>query len=135
MSDGCGQNMSESLGWFDPGSRSWRTSQVSLLADSMTSLQVWPRSGMTRNGMLFQHVRWVRHTCDVECSLLPTPQASDHRDRGSLAVMERRIRIGKQVMLSMLFERAPCPSCVERIMGFPRGWTDLEASETPSSRR
>lgn len=130
MIAGSGLSSRESLGWFDRATSSWKTSQASLFEDSGTFRAGWPTSGMTRSGQLYPRAPWVRHTCDGECSLLPTPQASDHRDRGSLAVMERRIRIGKQVMLSMLFERAPCPSCVERIMGFPPGWSALELSET-----
>lgn len=61
-------------------------------------------------------------------NLLPTPNASDHRDRGNVShpSIRRRMRLGKQIGLSMLFEREPCPLCVEGMMGFPPGYTDLD---------
>jgi hypothetical protein len=53
--------------------------------------------------------------------------ASDNRDRGDTTnpSIQRRMRIGKQIGLSMLFKGAPCPSCVEAMMGWPAGWTAL----------
>ena len=61
----------------------------------------------------------------------PTPAAADHRDRGHMgtAVVQRRIRIGKQVGLSMAVSDKSGqlnPDWVELLMGWPKGWTSLE---------
>ena len=61
----------------------------------------------------------------------PTPQASDHRDRGNLSTpaIKRRQEKGKQLALSMSVSETSGqlnPQWVEWLMGFPPGWTDLE---------
>lgn len=56
---------------------------------------------------------------------LPTPNASDNRNRGSLGrtpSVTRRKHLGKQIGLSMLFDGMPCPSCVAAMMGYPSEW-------------
>lgn len=63
--------------------------------------------------------------------LWPTPQASDCRDRGNLSTpaIQRRVEIGKQVMLSMCVSSDNGrlnPDWVEWLMGWPIGWTDLK---------
>jgi hypothetical protein len=68
--------------------------------------------------------------------LWPTPNANDNRDRGNLSspCVQRRARIGKQLMLSQVVSDqsgALNPPWVEWLMGFPDGWTDLSSSETP----
>jgi len=60
----------------------------------------------------------------------PTPQASDHRDRGNLSnpSVQRRLKIGKQLSLSMVVSPTSGqlnPTWVEWLMGYPTGWTDL----------
>ena len=63
----------------------------------------------------------------------PTPNASDNRDRGNLSdpVVQRRIRIGKQIGLSTAVKPTQTggslnPTWVEWLMGWPLGWTDLK---------
>jgi hypothetical protein len=68
----------------------------------------------------------------------PTPQASDNRDRGNLSspVVQRRIKIGKQIMLSQSVDQNSGqlnPTWVEWLMGWPLGWTDLKPLETDKS--
>ena len=70
----------------------------------------------------------------------PTPNASDNRDRGNLSdpAIQRRIAKGKQIGLSMRVKERKGggtlnPTWVEWIMGYPSGWTDLNASATVSS--
>jgi len=73
----------------------------------------------------------------------PTPAASDNRDRSgpSAPNVQRRIRIGKQVSLSMSVEGRLNPSWVEALQGFPPGWTaltdgpPLQDHSTPGNRR
>ena len=65
----------------------------------------------------------------------PTPQASDNRDRGNMSnpSIQRRIAIGKQIMLSQSVDPtsgALNPTWVEWLMGWPLEWTDLKPLET-----
>ena len=62
----------------------------------------------------------------------PTPNASDNRDRGNLSdpAVQRRIAMGKQVGLTMAVKEQKGggslnPTWVEWLMGYPKGWTDL----------
>ena len=67
--------------------------------------------------------------------LWPTPQASDYKNRGNLSSgsVRRRMEKRKQLNLSMVVSDTSGslnPTWVEWLMGFPAGWTDLEASAT-----
>jgi hypothetical protein len=64
----------------------------------------------------------------------PTPQASDNRDRGNMSnpSIQRRVAIGKQIMLSQSVDPTSGqlnPMWVEWLMGWPLGWTDLKPLE------
>ena len=64
----------------------------------------------------------------------PTPQASDNRDRGNMSnpSIQRRVAIGKQIMLSQSVDPNSGqlnPTWVEWLMGWPLGWTDLKPLE------
>lgn len=68
--------------------------------------------------------------------MFPTPQASDTKDRGnrSTPAIQRRIAKGKQINLSMTVSDVSGqlnPRFVEWLMGYPDGWTELKALETP----
>ena len=68
----------------------------------------------------------------------PTPQASDNRDRGNMSnsVVQRRIAIGKQILLSQSVDPTSGklnPTWVEWLMGWPLGWTDLKPLATDKS--
>lgn len=139
----CGQKWRGSLAKYDPDTRSWRTAQRSLIGGSDEFSETWPRWGTTVAGELYLLPMPARLICAKESGLLPTPNASDNRDRGSLAnpSVQRRIAIGKQIGLSMLFAKEPCPLCVEGMMGWPKNWTALKSSavlpqsETARSRQ
>jgi DNA (cytosine-5)-methyltransferase 1 len=89
---------------------------------------------MTQNGTAYRLPQLVRLTDAIGCSSLPTPQASDNRDRGCMedASVKRRIKMGKQIGLSTAVKEKRTsgtlnPTWVEWLMGFPLGWTDLNA--------
>jgi hypothetical protein len=68
----------------------------------------------------------------------PTPQASDNRDRGNMSnpSIQRRVAIGKQIMLSQSVDPTSGqlnPTWTEWLMGWPLGWTDLKPSEMDKS--
>jgi len=54
------------LASWDQTTLSWRTSQLSLLGDSMPFSERWPRSGMTLCGRAYRLVPWVRPTGETE---------------------------------------------------------------------
>ena len=69
----------------------------------------------------------------------PTPQASDNRDRGNMSnpSIQRRVAIGKQIMLSQSVHPTSGqlnPNWVEWLMGWPVGWSDLKPLEMDKFR-
>lgn len=63
--------------------------------------------------------------------ILPTPTARDWRDNGRSPAELRR----NSTTLATIANGSLNPTWVEWLMGFPLGWTDLKALETPSSRK
>ncbi len=98
----------------------------------------WPRSGMMRNGTVYQLEPLVSPMREIASGLLPTPTASDYI----------RIRFSREQTLKSDFgsnvnsvnywthQNLGCPqnaAITEKLMGYPKQWTnaDLERSETP----
>jgi len=131
---GSGLNFPVSLARFDRPSRSWKTWQRSLTTEWGEFLETWPASGMTRNGQLYPLAPLVRHTCDSECSLWPTPTASMD-GRGFGIPLHKGTGRYKQSTVSrvhdLVFEHGwrIHPNFTEALMGFPSGWTEIEPSE------
>jgi hypothetical protein len=123
-----GPSVRASFARFDPTTLSWRTRQRCLMDGWEKFSGTFPASGIMLNGKLFLRLPLVRHIFANASGLLPTPLASDNRDRGdcSMPSIQRRMTIGKQIGLSMLFKGTPCPSCVEGMMGLPRDYTRLD---------
>ena len=69
----CGSTWRGWLAKYDPDSCLWRTAQCSLLEDLNESLATLPRSGMTRNGLLWELPMLEQTTKGTESGLLPTP--------------------------------------------------------------
>jgi hypothetical protein len=99
--------------WPTPQSRDWKGS-----------------SGRSLKGM----------ECDLptKVKMWPTPQASDNRDRGNMSnpSIQRRVAIGKQIMLSQSVHPTSGnlnPPFPEWLMGWPLGWTDLKPLATDKS--
>ena len=96
MSVGSGPSSLESLAYYDPDTSSWRTFQACLL--SMTGVPsekfsgTFPRSGMTRSGMLFRRSRSVPHTFVTGSSLLPTPRAEKTTEENPETWLKRHER-------------------------------------------
>ena len=131
------------LARYDHDTSSWRIPPTSLLEAMGCGWDAfsgpWPRSGMMRSGMSYRLPPLVPRIAGNASGLLPTPLASDSRDRGNCLnpSIQRRMRIGKQIGLSMLFALGPCPSCVGAMMGFPDLWARMNAAPmaTPLSRK
>jgi hypothetical protein len=69
----CGNTWRGWLAKYDPNTCLWRTAQCSLLEDLNESLATLPRSGMTRNGLLWALPMLEQTTKETESGSLPTP--------------------------------------------------------------
>lgn len=156
----CGSTWRGWLAKYDPDTSSWKTAQCSFIEDSTESLETWPRSGMTRNGLLWELPTLERRTSATGSGLWPTPTVCGNYNRKgasktsgdglATAVMKRMwptpnagsSRWGgsmqewggsKNWVRKELPEMATGPlnpMWVEWLMGFPLGWTDLKPLET-----
>jgi hypothetical protein len=114
---------------YDRSTHSWKTHRCLWEEDLIGSSLTFPKSGMTSDGLCLEVMTSAVATTESDSGeWLPTPCASDNKDRGDMtnACIQRRQAIGKQIGLSMYFKGAPCPACVERIMGWITGWGDLK---------
>lgn len=77
---GSGRISRASFARWDPGTFSWRTAQLSLLAGLDESSVIWPRSGMMRGGGCLELPTLARRTSGTACGSgqsWPTPTAAD----------------------------------------------------------
>jgi len=81
--DTFGHGYEQPLANYDPTTQSWKMCQVTSLWEEPKSLERLPKSGMTRNGVLYQQPDWVPIISEKESSSWPTPTASDHIERKS----------------------------------------------------
>ena len=89
----CGEKWRGWLAKFDPSTSSWRTPQCSLLEDLNECLQTLPRSGMTRDGLLWEQQMSAHRISETESGLsekLPTPQASDYITKRTSASWKKK---------------------------------------------
>ena len=113
---------------FDRDLLSWRTFQRCLFTEWAQLSETWPQSGMTRSGKAFRLRPSVPIIYEHDNGFLPTPLASEtgyRKKRFSQGGWPLSAAIGGPVN----------PRLTEWMMGLPDGWTDLEDSETQSSRR
>jgi hypothetical protein len=68
-----GSRCSESFASFDLAGLSWRTSQLSLLEESTSFSEGWPRAGMTRNGTAYRLRPLAPLTGETASGSWPTP--------------------------------------------------------------
>lgn len=123
------------LAHYDPNTQSWKTSQDIELWEDSPSLANLPKSGMTRNGALFQQPDWVPIICVNESSLWPTPTTHGENTTTRIEAHARRLANGMKYssrLTQAIALREPHstgymnPAWVEWLMGFPIGWTDCE---------
>ncbi len=168
----CGRSAPEYLGRFARDLPSLKTSQTCLLESGEIGLSeysgTFPRSGIMRNGTVYQLPRLARTTTEIGSGLWSTPTRhlskeggcpaeykrnsptltaealsgapatmwttpcfGDNRDRGNLSnpSIQRRLRIGKQLNLSMVVSGKSGklnPEWVEWLMGYGRSHTEID---------
>ncbi len=72
-----GRNTPVLLANYDRNTSLWKTSQLCLEGDYQSYAETWPKSGMTRNGTLFQLQTLAHRTAEKESGLFPTPCKTD----------------------------------------------------------
>lgn len=92
---------------------------------SICSLLIWKAKVTPSKRLFFQLSPLARFTGETEFGLLGTPTKNDSKNVGiNLS--------GQSGMLHLRFNGRLNPRFVEQLMGFPPGWTELDAVETPS---
>jgi len=143
----CGGSTSGSFAHYDLATSSWKTWQRCLTGELDEFSGTWPQAGTMRNGRCCQHAPLVLHIHARDCSLLPTPAATDGTVGSIVTENTKLIRKGRKIRVlrgsgdfGLSFPRffalvigMECePEDSEEAMGFPIGWTALERSEMPS---
>ena len=91
----------EPFAWYDHPSRCWRTWQRCLIEEWERYSAVWPRSGMTRNGIAYRFRPLALPTDGTEFVFLPTPRANDAQKRGNFDM--NNLRNGLPAAVKRLF--------------------------------
>ena len=121
-----GQSAPVCLGSFDLNTPSLKTSQTCLMESGELGLSefsgTFPRSGMMRNGTVYQLPNLARTTTEIGSGLWPTPTAHNAKEGAYPAEYTR-----KTPTLSAQAGGKLNPAWVEWLMGFPIGHTDLNA--------
>lgn len=120
------------FGWKWPGSlakyvhssRSWKTRQYSLVADSTEFSGTWPRWGLMRDGELLEQMPAACLTREKESGLLPTPSGVN---AGKNHTMGRIDEWGgsSNPLRGTVIGSLCLPEFEEMVMGWPVMWTAL----------
>jgi hypothetical protein len=148
-----GPSTPASFASFDPGTSSWRTSQLCLDGDLDEFSETWPRWGTTQNGVAYAPQTSERPTAATESGSWPTPRVAVLAGKAKAtkthgwdlpaAVKDSEesepsrqwptptARLGAQ-----RGAQAPGqlnPTWVEWLQGFPLGWTEVGGPPNPTS--
>jgi hypothetical protein len=93
--DICGLGLETPLAIYDPNTQSWKTSGDICLWGEQPSLESLPKSGMTRNGVLYQQPAWVPIIDGTELSLWPTPTAVTRPMEGNVRLYRAKVQAGE----------------------------------------
>jgi hypothetical protein len=129
----CGMNLNESLAYFDPGTLSWKTRQISMFEDCQTLSEVLPNCGMIASGSLYPLPELEHLTDEKEPLLWRTPTSRDWKGMSAKSWRER-LKGDLTPTLPDQLGGTPNPDWIDWLMGFPVGWSskskDLKPEET-----
>jgi len=99
----CGKNSQGSFARYDPATRSLKTAQCSLFADSIQSSLILPRWGSMRNGGLFQQKIPALYTSENASGFWPTQNVAFGGNTGPLTMNGNHFvrRSGKKAHLCL----------------------------------
>lgn len=124
----------ELYGRLDLNTSSLRTRQLSLFPASNRCYATFPKSGMMRNGNVYQTTLLDTRTKGKDFILLPTPTKSDYKATfATMDALTRYLNSGYQIRVSDIlaqkgFLKSQRIALLEMMMGFPIGHTELEVS-------
>jgi len=75
--DICGLGLEKPLASYDHATQCWKMSEDTCLWGEFRLLESLPKSGMTRNGVLYQQPEWVRPIDATELLSWPTPTTQE----------------------------------------------------------
>jgi hypothetical protein len=93
--DTCGLGCEQPLANYDQATQSWRTLEGISLWGDYKLLENLPKSGMTRNGVLYQQQEWVRPIDATESLSWPTPTAVSRPMEGNVRMYRAKIEAGE----------------------------------------
>ena len=117
----------ESSGKWDQDSSSWKTRQLSLFGGLEPCSEIWPRWGMMRSGEWYP-LGMLEHDTSVRgygsSPIIGTPIKTQRcRSEDFMRPAKNPFELCPKGFL-------PNPSWVEKLMGWPDGWTDSNESAT-----
>ena len=130
----CGVRCTELYGKLDLNTSSLKIRQLSLFPVSNKSYATFPKSGIMRNGNVYQTTLLDTHTKGKDFILLPTPTKSDYKATfANVEALTRYLNSGHQIRVSDIlvqkgFLKSQRIALLEMMMGFPIGHTELEVS-------
>lgn len=137
----CGERWQELLARFNQDSCLWKTAQCLQAEDFQESYQTFPKWGIMRNGELWGLTYSKPRIAGNGCGFLPTPVASEWKDKAKASVLRKLDRGGRLARricslwnLSESTKVAVNPRFSEWMMGWPIGWTELKPLETDKFR-
>jgi hypothetical protein len=95
------------LASYDPNTQFWKTSEDICLWGDYKSLESLPKSGMTRNGVLFRQPDWVRLIDETGLLSWPTPRASAAMADSPEAIMRNLQKKGYKSKLEQAVQMRP----------------------------
>ena len=120
-----GEKWQGSFAKYDPATHSLRTPQCSLFEDSTEYCVTLPRWGSMRTGECWEQQMLEQNTNATESGLWATPTTpSGGGNCGGSGAYKNALKNGTHIPHSIN------PNLYEWLMGFPIGWTDLNASVT-----
>lgn len=113
---GFGESLPVLLASFDHQSCLWRTYQQSFLTEWVEFSETFPRSGMMRNGKLYELPTLAHGTIEPECGWLPTPTVHGNNNRKGLTK-----KSGDGLATAVKRQMFPTPTANEDAAGTPNG--------------
>jgi hypothetical protein len=129
--DTYGHGYETPLAHYDPDTRSWKTSGDISLWGEQPSLESLPKSGMTRNGVLYQQPEWERPIDESGSSLWPTPVSSSAMAE-NISTVRQRLENGKPYKSRLIEAIAIWPTPTSNMSFNPNAvWVNGRRQEGP----
>lgn len=133
----CGLKPLNPFALYAPDLPYLKTCQVSFLMPMGEPFSgTWPKAGISVDGAFYQLQSWERRISAIGSGLWPTPTLTDFKGSTPYGVRRRDKKKNGLTLREWLakYSKAsetvyPHPGFLERIQGFPIGWTELKPLE------